>query len=330
LNAQAGLINTGDTVKTEKKEKLDNVLTPEEFYELETNERYFFSAAQKKQIQKYIDTSFSDNKDVMQYLDEYIAFCHKYKDQLMGYVNLDIIYDAERSWKNQQYMESNGLRPIPVFHHTEDYKWLRKYAEEYDYIGIGGVATGLGSHEFVTFADQCFNIINEVKPGLKVHGFAVTAFNFMTRWPWYSCDSTSWVKHAAYGNVICPRVNRQTEKFDFKTSPFTVTVSDVAIMKPSPTNTHYSIKYSEHEVRKIHEWFKQAGVEPVIFKWDIDDLDKELGVDFKRFARELSDKNIPVIDTLLDRQKVNVCYYSKFLEQKIEPSEMRSGPRTFF
>lgn len=327
LNAQAGLISSGDTVKTEKREEGDAELSTEDFYNLDMNARYFFSASQTKQIQKYIDTSFSDNKDVIQYLDEYIAFCHKYKDQLMGYVNLDIIYDAERSWKNQEYMESNGLRPIPVFHHTEDYKWLRKYAEEYDYIGIGGVATGLGSYEFIAFADECFKIINEVNPGLKVHGFAVTAFNFMCRWPWYSCDSTSWVKHAAYGNVICPRVSKRVDEFNLRTSPFTVTVSDVAITQPSPTNTHYTIKYSEAEIVKIEKWFAQAGVTPSNFKAEIEeDMDEGL----KKYLVELNEKEIHVISTLLDRQKVNVHYYSEFLKQRIQNESDRAGPRPFF
>lgn len=326
LNAQAGLINAGDTVKTEKTEG-ENVLTSDDFYQLDMNDRYFLSSSQTKQIQKYIDTSFADNKDVMKYLDEYITFIHKYKDQLMGYVNLDIIYDAERSYKNQQYMESNGLIPIPVFHHTEDYKWLRKMAEEYDYIGIGGVATGLGSHEFVTFADECFKIINEVHPGLKVHGFAVTAYNFMIRWPWFSCDSTSWVKHAAYGNVICPRFSKRGDDFNLRTSPFTITVSDIAIVQPSPTNTHYTIKYSDPEIERIHKWFTQAGVTPNIFNSNVEE---ETNEELKRYLEELNAQKIPVIDTLLDRQKVNVHYYTKFLEQKIENKSEKSSPRTLF
>jgi hypothetical protein len=310
LNAQAGLISTGDTVKTEKVEG-KATLTPEEFYErLDPNERVFFASSDTRQIQKYIDSSFSDNEDVRQYLDEYIAFCHKYKDQLMGYVNLDIIYDAERSWRNQEYMESCGLTPIPVFHHNEDYKWLERMAEKYDYIGIGGVATGLGIHEFVSFADQCFRIINEVKPGLKVHGFAVTAFNLMIRWPWHSCDSTSWVKHAAYGNVIVPRVKRTGDGFNMRVSPLTVTVSDVAVMKPSPTNTHFSRKYSQREAERIHRWFKDAGVETV----DIE-FDKQM---------------YPVLDTLLKRQMVNVHYYSEFLKERIEVSTERAGSTPFF
>ncbi|MHA2023818.1 MAG: hypothetical protein ACTSWQ_09175 [Candidatus Thorarchaeota archaeon] len=310
LNAQAGLIQTGDTVKTEKKEG-ENVLTPDEFYDrLDPNERAFFAASSTRMIQKYVDFSFADNKDVLQYLDEYIAFVHKYKDQLMGYVNLDIIYNAERSWKNQEYMESNGLRPIPVFHHKEDYKWLRKYAEEYDYIGIGGVATGLGSHEFITFADQCFKIINEVNPDLKVHGFAVTAFNLMIRWSWYSCDSTSWVKHAAYGNVIQPRSAKNGQGFNFHVSPTTITVSDQAVKVPSTSNSHYSRQFSPIEIEKIHKWFEMVGVE----------------VGEVEFAGEM----YPVLETLLKRQRVNAYYYRKFLDEKIEVTSERAGATPFF
>ena len=130
LNAQAGLIGTGSTVKTEKKtnDKGHMEYSPEDFYDrLTINQRNFYSGQKKGAEQAFTKYDFNENEDVRQYLDEYCDFIHKYKDQLSGYVNLDIIYNAEQSYDNQMYMESKGLRPIPVFHYGEDFKWLKNY-----------------------------------------------------------------------------------------------------------------------------------------------------------------------------------------------------------
>ncbi len=311
LNAMAGLISTGTTVKTEKIDG-DIVFTPEEFdSRLSANQKVFFSNKAKSMVQDFVDYSFTDNEDVHKYIDLYIAYIHKYKDQLTGYVNLDIIYNAEKSWEIQQAIESNGLRPIPVFHYGEDYKWMRKYVEEYDYIGVGGVATGLGIQEFVGFADKCFDIIAEIKPGIKVHGFAVTSFALMTRWSWYSVDSTSWLKHAAYGNVLVPRYSRTKDAFDFAKSPFTITVSDMALWKPSKSNVHYMRKYSPPEIERINRWIGMTGAKLEVVETD--------------------GGKYPCLTSLLERQKVNVYYYNKLLE-KAETLEHRQhkSQQSFF
>jgi len=194
LNAQVGLINKGDTVKTEKKVEDDKItFTSEEFEDrLTINQKISYAAKKTGAVQFFADWSFNKKPDVRKYLDEYIEFIHKYKNQLLGYVNLDIIYNAEESFENQQYMESNGLRPIPVFHYGEDFKWLEHYVNNYDYIGIGGVAGGITLQQFVqSLGNRAFEYISHTNPGIKVHGFAVTSISLMQRFSWYSVDSVS-------------------------------------------------------------------------------------------------------------------------------------------
>jgi hypothetical protein len=42
------------------------------------------------------------------------------------------------------------------------------------------------------------------RPRLKVHGFGITAVPIMERYPWHSCDSSSWIQSAAFGSIVTP------------------------------------------------------------------------------------------------------------------------------
>jgi len=288
LNAQAGLIGSGDTVKTEKRTNVSGNMeySPQDFYDkLTVNQRSYYSGKQKGAEQAFTDYSFNQNEDVRKYLDDYCEFIHKYKDQLLGYVNLDIIYNAEQSYVNQQYMESKGLRPIPVFHYGEDLCWLEKYLKEYDYIGIGGVAGGVTLQQFVnTLGDKAFELVEKINPHIKIHGFAVTPLNLMKRYSWYSCDSTTWLKHAAYGNVIVPRYDALKQAFDFSRTPVVISVSDRSLIKESKS-PHYTLCSSEIELKRIEQYFESIGINSELLKTDA-----------------------------FERNKVNMCYYEELLK----------------
>jgi len=297
FNALAGRIK--DNTAMEVDERQDSY-TPEEFYkQLSVNERVFFTdkSEHSSDLSFVQSIDVDNNPDIQKYLDEYIAFIHKYEKQLTGYVNLDIIYNAEKSWEIQQYMEKGGVRPIPVFHHGEDFKWLYKYAEEYDYIGIGGVASGMARTEFEGFCDQCFKIIEKVKPTLKVHGFAITAVKYMLKWPWYSCDSTSWLKLTAFGKVWVPRAAADGEGFDYMRPPFIIGCSDIFLVRPNCTFDHYARRFSKDEVKIIHDWFDFCGVKPKTMM--------------------IENEEMPYLDTE-QRMQVNVEYYKKVLKEITE------------
>lgn len=140
-------------------------------------------------------------------IDEYIEFIKEHEEYLTVYAVLDIIGNAEDTLKNQQYMESKELNPMPCFHCREDYKYLEYYANNYDYIALGGVAQLSGNksqlkswldeiwHKYLTNSDGSARI--------KVHGFGITSVEIMKRYPWYSVDSTSWVLTGKFGSVFC-------------------------------------------------------------------------------------------------------------------------------
>ena len=150
--------------------------------------------------------SYADTKEFKEYLERYITFLHQYKDRIDIYVTLDVIGNAEKTWEVQKYIESCGLNPLPVFHHGEDFKWLKKYLDNYDYIGIGGLAARLTKYSFKLWGDKVFGILTDDKgkPLVKVHGFAMTSVELVKRYPWASIDSTSWLMYARHAQIATP------------------------------------------------------------------------------------------------------------------------------
>ena len=140
-------------------------------------------------------------------IQEYIEFIFRNKKYISVYANLDSIGDPEQTWKNQKTMEAAGLTPLPCFHLNEDYEWLQRYCEKYEYIAIGGMV-GSVSNALQPFLDTCFgDYICDAKgiPKVKVHGFGLTSLKLMMRYPWYSVDSTSWVMTSRMGGIMVPR-----------------------------------------------------------------------------------------------------------------------------
>ena len=99
---------------------------------------------------------------------------------------------AELTLKNQKIMKEAGLRPLPVFHIGEPFEYLEYYIKRYDYISLGGMV-GVPKNTLILWLDECFgkHICDEKgMPKVKIHGFGLTSFSLMFRYPWYSCDST--------------------------------------------------------------------------------------------------------------------------------------------
>ena len=140
-------------------------------------------------------------------LDAYIAYIKKYESYLTCYINLDVIGDAEATARNQRIMEEAGLHPIPVFHIGEEFSYLKKLMDKYEYIGIGGIANLSGTGESFKFLNKVFDLIcdKEGFPRNKLHAFGITNTEAMMGYPWYSVDSTSWLYSSRMGLMYIPR-----------------------------------------------------------------------------------------------------------------------------
>lgn len=162
-------------------------------------------------------TQYYKDPEYKAYLESYIEFLHKYKHLFHMYVTLDVIREPKATWETIKYIESCGLKPVPVIHVGTDHKYLFKYLDNYDYICLGGLGQHMDRHTYIQFGNYAFQQICDSKgvPRIKVHGLAMTGTTLMGRWPWYSVDSKSWVSSAAYGNLMLPNSGRVLGKYDF-------------------------------------------------------------------------------------------------------------------
>ena len=70
------------------------------------------------------DFSWIQSEEFLTYRRDYALFLKKNLPYIDYYANFDVINNAEATWDNQQYFESKGLKPIPVWHFGTDIKWL--------------------------------------------------------------------------------------------------------------------------------------------------------------------------------------------------------------
>lgn len=120
---------------------------------------------------------------------------------------LDGIGDPLQTWRNQLNMEELGAKPLPCFHAGEDERYLEWYVQKYEYITLGGMV-GSSTAQLMTWLDRIWDrylVDGSGNPRLKVHGFGITSIPLMERYPWWSCDSSSWIQSAAFGSIVSPK-----------------------------------------------------------------------------------------------------------------------------
>jgi hypothetical protein len=133
-------------------------------------------------------------------VDEYANWCQRWDAGLTVYANMDVIGAPQATWNNQKILEDrHGLHPLPVFHTSAPWSWLHRYLDAgHTYIALGKLL-GNPMPELMRWLDKAFAIAE----GRAVfHGFGMTAWTAITRFPFYSVDSTSWSSTYRFGRVI--------------------------------------------------------------------------------------------------------------------------------
>lgn len=140
------------------------------------------------------------------YMEGYIAWCSQHGSKFEGYFNLDVIGRPGPTWEHQTYLESCGLKPLPV-HHVENGKvWLKKCLDNYPFFAIGGIASNM------TLDPRLPPILREelrtyipwkdVFSGkIRIHALGVTGGDSLKLFPFYSSDSVSWAMTAAFRGI---------------------------------------------------------------------------------------------------------------------------------
>lgn len=161
------------------------------------------------------------------YLDDYLQYLKDHASRFTFAVTLDIIHNPEATWAVYKEMTGAGLRVIPVYHFGEDTKWLKKHMDASDYIGMGGMGQHNTKATYIPFGDTAWKIIcdSKGKPLRKVHGFAMSSFDLMKRWPWFSVDSTSAFTFSRMGAIMLPQYLGEG-RFNYSTTPYIFPTSE--------------------------------------------------------------------------------------------------------
>ena len=164
------------------------------------------------------------------YCVSYASFMKVMKGKGVLLANVDAIGNPALTWEIQRFFEEeHGVQPMPIVHCHTPLKWVDKYLEagRYDLLGVGGLGQGITRSEYFGWADEFFLHIcpksNGYLPIIKTHGFAMTSWELMSRWPWWSVDSATWVKLSAYGWLYVPR--ERNGKFRFDRPPMVINFS---------------------------------------------------------------------------------------------------------
>ena len=199
-------------------------------------------------------------------IESYAGFINQHGEHFSVVANLDDIGDTgPKSWANLKALESMGCDAFPVFHYQDDIAYLKKMIDGgYPFIALGGL---VGSSRVIlrNWLDEMWGKYltkPDGTPRLHVHGFGLTDFELMSRYPWYSIDSSSWVMTGNFGGCV----------FFEKSKLFKVTFSDESPNKKDLDSWHYS-QLNEPQKKVIDKWLEPMGVtaqqcaEHYSFRW---------------------------------------------------------------
>lgn len=217
-------------------------------------------------------------------IDSYIEFCQQTRSSFEAFANLDVIpgrwgqipsseeveQSATEGWMNFRYMVERGLpreKVVHVFHQGEDFKWLEKLVEyhekegsEIGYIGISP-ANDRTTEQKIYWLERCMPYITKPDGSarIKFHGFGVTAYEIMRRYPWYSVDSTTWMRMAAYGRIHVPDKFKDFSKVDvIGVTDQSALASNILFNKSTPT-VHLGVMPKEYR-KQLDEYLATFGV----------------------------------------------------------------------
>lgn len=131
-------------------------------------------------------------------LQDYTDWLRDHRKLITTYANLDVIRDVKQTHENQLFMESRGLKPVPVFHRGEPWSVLDQLAASYRYIAVGGAVPDSRTNQETQLGRWLVGVFRRA-PGVGIHGFGITRQKLLNSFPFYSVDASSWQLGAQYG-----------------------------------------------------------------------------------------------------------------------------------
>lgn len=138
-------------------------------------------------------------------IDRYIDYIAEHGHKFEKIISLDVIGDWRGSDRNLDYMVSNGVVPVPVFHTREPFDYLETLLRDYDSIALGVTGSKLRQPQIIAWLIEVFKRRQKVKPDCKIHGLALTSSRIMRFFEWDSCDSSTWLNAKKFAQILVER-----------------------------------------------------------------------------------------------------------------------------
>lgn len=121
--------------------------------------------------------------------EDYIAYCTEKRKMYEVIIGLDVVNDPGTSYKNWKRMRKLGFDIMPVYHIDEPIKALYRYADETNYIGIGGIAWIDKRKKYYTL-NKLFRDFPDPKI-IGFHGLGVNDKDMIYKYPWSTVDAST-------------------------------------------------------------------------------------------------------------------------------------------
>ncbi len=138
------------------------------------------------------------------YIRKYLNWVEQNKKYIFAIANLDIENlvgdEVVRRWNEKffiPFMQRTGIPVCFVWHENSftDWKW---YCKQYSYVGLSAVTTEGKNHGLSEYLAK-LNVAKRY--GTLVHGFGMTQIELLTKIPFFTVDSTTWLVGTKYGEL---------------------------------------------------------------------------------------------------------------------------------
>lgn len=140
-----------------------------------------------------------------QYIKNYLAWARANKDVIFAVANVDLDYyfgtEKVNEW-NEKYFEpfmlETGIPVCFIWHDCRGEDGWEEYCKRYPYTGFSWVS-GNSSDLDCNFGIRMLKTAE--KYGSVCHGMGMTRTSFLTKLPFYTSDSTTWLVGLQYGEI---------------------------------------------------------------------------------------------------------------------------------
>lgn len=233
-------------------------------------------------------------------IHEYLNWARKNKDSIFAIADLDLQYlvgeEKVYEWRKkyfEPFMLETGIPVCFIYHEEGEAQW-EYMCKRYPYIGIS-----LNVDGNIDEADLANKFKVAEKYNTLIQGMASTRTGMLTRFPFYTVDSTTWNVGLKYGEISVwngsKMIRAKKTEFDTKAFPLIANYDmsfDFDLIREEDKTEMIRVnayafvqaeKYIHERLRSLMYWFKARAV-----KVDVDNLPDDFFPPIDWFRGELS------------------------------------------